>query len=83
MSKNLGVDGEFNYNIKRRKGTGNIHFKICESCGYRIPDELDVQNGRLVACSEYHVRCIRCEWPVDKKLISHEGLCCKCRDIGR
>lgn len=57
-----------------------LQLKVCECCGYRIPKEIDVEHGKMLPCSEYHIRCVRCEWPVAKTMISPEGLCYECMD---
>lgn len=72
------LEGIPDYNSRRRKGTGGLHLEICESCGYYIPENTDIAKGQTVPCSEYHVRCVRCEWPVAKTLISPKGLCIQC-----
>jgi hypothetical protein len=76
--KNVRLEKEPDYNNKRRKGIYAIHLTTCIACKYRIPENTDVLQGRVVSCSEYHVRCVRCEWPVAKTHISLEGLCEVC-----
>lgn len=66
------------FNEKRRTGTGTINLKTCETCGFRIPDARDVEQGELVPCSVYHVRCVRCQWPVAKDHVTPDGLCVIC-----
>lgn len=75
---NKRLKREPDYNVKRRQGTGTIHLEVCESCGFRIPQELDVAQALSIPCSPYHVRCVRCQWPVAKTLISEDGLCVTC-----
>lgn len=53
---------------------------ICEACHFPIPTELMVAEGQRIPCSEYHVRCVRCCWPVARSHISPEGLCVRCMD---
>lgn len=48
--------------------------KICPTCQLPIPKE---QNE--IACSEFHVRCVRCGWPVAKKLMDEDGICSICK----
>lgn len=69
---------EPDFNEKRRTGTGTINLATCPACGFRIPDERDSEQGKLVACSEFHVRCVRCDWPVERSHISPDGLCVVC-----
>jgi hypothetical protein len=81
MGKNPRLEKEPDYNIKRRKGIGTGHLEVCTSCGYRIPDEIDVQEGMTIPCSVYHIRCVRCGWPIAKSIIGPQGLCVKCMDL--
>lgn len=66
------------FNEKRRTGTGTINLETCPTCGFRIPDARDVEQGELVPCSAYHVRCVRCQWPVEQSHLSPDGLCVVC-----
>lgn len=77
---NKRLEREPDYNKKRRKGTGTEHLEVCTSCGYRIPQESDTYKGLLIPCSSYHVRCVRCGWPVAKAVISPDGICVQCMD---
>jgi len=74
------LEREPDYNKKRRIGTGSVHLPTCEACGFRIPDELDAEQGQLVPCSEFHVRCVRCYWPVERTHLSPDGLCVVCME---
>jgi hypothetical protein len=49
--------------------------KICPAC--RLPMASDEVN---ISCSEHHIKCIRCGWPVAKKMIGENGICFTCRD---
>lgn len=68
------------HNINRRKGTGSPHRPVCQSCGFHIPDDLDIYTGTTVPCSDNHVRCIRCQWPVAKTIMDSTGICQTCLD---
>ena len=72
------LEREPEYNEKRRTGTGTAHLETCPTCGFRIPDARDVEQGELVPCSTYHVRCVRCQWPVEQSHVSPDGLCVIC-----
>lgn len=76
MNKRLLTDP--GYNAKRRIGTGSLNLPTCESCGHRIPDQHDTEIGAMIPCSEFHVRCVRCAWPVAKTHIAPDGLCVMC-----
>lgn len=54
---------------------------VCEKCQLPIPS---IAKGQIdpwgVPCSIYHIRCIRCGWPVAKNLIEKdEELCISCK----
>ena len=36
-------------------------------------------NPLSIKLSEYHVRCLRCHWPVVKKYLSVDGICKVCK----
>lgn len=57
-----------------------VYLDICSHCGHRIPKEEDVERGMQIPCSPYHVRCVRCNWPVAKTLVTQDGLCYLCMD---
>jgi hypothetical protein len=52
----------------------------CEKCGLPVPSK-----ENEIPCSEYHVRCVRCMWPIAKKLpnggslLDENGICNICR----
>ena len=54
--------------------------RICETCHLPIPEE-----QHSVPCSEHHIRCIRCGWPVAKygvrkqRMIDEDGICNLCK----
>jgi len=78
VAKNRRLEKEPDYNLKRRKGTNVHHLETCTACGFPIPDPLDVETGQSVPCSDGHVRCVRCKWPVAKEHISPAGTCVVC-----
>lgn len=51
--------------------------KKCDTCNLPIPD------GRFeplsIACSEYHIRCVRCNWPVAKSIMDEDMICGLCK----
>lgn len=49
--------------------------KICPTCELPIPTEKQM----VITCSEYHVRCIRCNWPVAKTMMNKDGICDMCK----
>lgn len=47
--------------------------KICPTCHLPIPSvEVNIE------CSEHHIKCLRCGWPVAKNLIGKDGICYTC-----
>jgi len=48
----------------------------CKECG--LPVEKDIE-GIQIPCSEYHVRCIRCGWPVAINMVGEEKICRICK----
>lgn len=75
---NKRLEREPEYNSKRRIGTGTPHREICPTCHFAIPDDATVTNGTYVPCSDDHVRCVRCQWPVAKDHLLLNGLCVLC-----
>jgi len=69
---------EPDYNKKRRKGSGIEHLETCQCCHLPIPTLLMRDEGAAMPCSEYHVRCVRCLWPVERRHISPVGTCVMC-----
>ncbi len=59
---------------------GYPFIKTCTHCGFRIPTDRAILEGQQMPCSPYHVRCVRCAWPVAKTLITQDGLCYRCMD---
>ena len=49
--------------------------KICPTCTFPIPKK-EVSE---IPCSEYHVRCVRCGWPVAKNYIEDDEVCDLCK----
>lgn len=49
--------------------------EICSSCHRSLPSK---SKGSSVPCSEYHKRCVLCDWPVAIKLLNSDGLCIVC-----
>jgi len=81
VGKNRRLDREPEYNRKRRTGGGTQHLEKCTACGYPIPELIDVAVGAQIPCSVYHVRCVRCQWPVDRRHIAPDGTCVMCMSI--
>lgn len=55
-------------------------FKICPTC-HRAFEEKKKGRGvdpLTIPLSEYHVRCVLCQWPVDKRLVDAKGRCRIC-----
>ena len=48
----------------------------CETCHLPIEKEIE---GINVPCSEYHVRCVRCGWPVAKSRMGDAEICDLCK----
>lgn len=48
-----------------------------KSCPFCSPDETTKQFENI-PCSEYHVRCIKCGFPVAKTHAREDGLCQSC-----
>lgn len=48
----------------------------CKECG--LPVEKDIE-GLQVPCSEYHIRCIRCGWPVAMSRMGEDKICDICK----
>jgi len=69
---------EPDYNKKRRKGSGIEHLETCQCCHLPIPTLLMRDEGAAMPCSNYHVRCVRCLWPVERRHISPVGTCVMC-----
>lgn len=69
---------EPDYNKKRRLGSGKEHLDTCMACQLPIPTLTMRDEGAAVPCSPYHVRCVRCCWPVERRHISPMGTCVMC-----
>lgn len=52
--------------------------KICETCGFPIPNVRSI-DPHTVPCSDNHIRCIRCGWPVAKSMIDEDEMCDLCK----
>lgn len=76
MNKRLLRDPD--YNKKRRKGGGIEHLEICQCCQLPVPTLQMRDEGAAIPCSPYHVRCVRCLWPVERAHISPYGTCVMC-----
>lgn len=61
-----------------RNGKGTLHYPLCDTCGFRVPKAFDVADGLAIPCSEHHVRCVRCQWPIDHRHVLPHGLCVAC-----
>jgi hypothetical protein len=33
-----------------------------------------------IPCSEYHIRCVRCGWPVAKNMMDKDSICGICKE---
>lgn len=75
---NKRLEREPDYNSKRRIGTGTPHREMCPTCHFAMPSDAVIADGTYVPCSDDHVRCIRCQWPVAKAHILLGGLCVLC-----
>lgn len=64
----------------RNIGTGGINLEKCPECGFRIPRDFDVESGKALPCSPYHIRCVRCEWPIARTHVLPGGLCVACSE---
>jgi hypothetical protein len=52
----------------------------CDKCNLPIPKD---ENPFSIPCSEYHIRCPRCGWPVAKNIMGEEKICPTCRGTKR
>lgn len=78
---NPRLDREPDYNHKRRTGSGKPHLETCPTCQLPIPEAADIATGSMVPCSDAHVRCVRCQWPVAITHISPMGTCVVCMSV--
>lgn len=87
--RDLAGDNQHKGNCNRTKGNkmGTPHrgerrpeWPVCSSCNLRVPEFTIIEQGRAIPCSEHHVRCIRCQWPVAKDHIAPDGRCVFCMD---
>ena len=51
-----------------------MRHKLCPTCQLPIPDKRNE-----IPCSEYHIRCARCDWPVAKSIMDEDGICSTCK----
>lgn len=49
----------------------------CKTCNLPIPTEK--VSPFSIPCSEGHIRCLRCGWPVAKEMIEVDEVCDICR----
>ena len=55
------------------------YHKICETCELPIPNKSTQINPFMIVCSKYHIRCIRCGWPVAKNMMDEDEICSICK----
>ena len=55
------------------------YHKICETCELPIPNINNKIDPFNIPCSIYHVRCLRCGWPVAKNMMDEDEICQICR----
>lgn len=51
--------------------------KKCETCGLPVP--LGKFDPMVISCSKFHVRCIRCNWPVAWNFMDEDSVCDLCK----
>lgn len=51
--------------------------KTCPTCNFIVPDNLWF-DPIVIPCSKYHVRCLRCRWPVAYNFIGPDSICDTC-----
>lgn len=61
-------------------GDRRPEWPVCSACNLRIPEMTIIEEGLAIPCSEFHVRCVRCQWPVAKDHIAPDGRCAFCMD---
>lgn len=49
----------------------------CDKCDLPIPDKR--ADPHTIPCSEYHIRCLRCGWPVAKSVMDEDEVCKLCK----
>lgn len=54
--------------------------ELCKTC--HLPVEKDIE-GINIPCSEYHIRCMRCGWPVAKSRMDNTEICDLCSSRGK
>ena len=55
--------------------------KRCPTCGFIIPELNELCNIPYnIPCSEYHIRCVRCGWPVAKNMMDKDSICGICKE---
>lgn len=68
--------------VMSRKSKKVICRKRCPTCQLPVPISTEeyetILPGLTVPCSEFHVRCERCGWPVAKSMIVDLPLCLEC-----
>lgn len=52
--------------------------KHCPCCGRKLPKEKEEIDPLNVPMSDFHVRCVKCLWPVAKNIITENGICRVC-----
>jgi hypothetical protein len=53
--------------------------RICDSCGLPIPKVENIILATSIPCSEFHIRCVRCQWPVPKYSMDEDNICDMCK----
>jgi len=52
------------------------HNEKCKTCHLPVPINEDPLK---IPCSEYHIRCVRCLWPVAKERMPEDSVCDLCK----
>ena len=53
--------------------------KVCECCGLAVPNLEGFIIAANIPCSDLHIRCVRCKWPVAKSKMDEDGICETCK----
>jgi hypothetical protein len=54
------------------------YHRVCDKCELPIPN-IEKIDPFTVPCSIYHIRCLRCGWPVAKSIMDEDEICRICR----
>lgn len=53
--------------------------RSCQTCGLPVPGPTTRRDPFTVPCSIYHIRCLRCGWPVAKCFMEEDEVCITCK----